>query len=100
MSNRKLTQILFEDIIYIESLADYIQVHTETETIVSKERISKIAERLPDKFLRIHLSFVVNKGKIKSFSYNEVDMRVIQLNIGRSYRAVVKEALGMDRIKD
>ena len=94
MSNRKLTQIPYDDIIYIESLADYIQIHTEAETIVSKERISKIAERLPDTFLRIHRSFVVNKEKIKSYSYNEVELQSVQLNIGRSYRAAVKEALG------
>ncbi|MCB0663169.1 MAG: LytTR family transcriptional regulator, partial [Saprospiraceae bacterium] len=84
MSNRKLTQIPYDDIIYIESLADYIQIHTEAETIVSKERISKIAERLPDTFLRIHRSFVVNKEKIKSYSYNEVELQSVQLNIGRS----------------
>jgi signal transduction histidine kinase len=96
MSNRKLTQVLYDEIIYIESLSDYIHIHTEKETIISKERISKIGERLPDTFLRIHRSFVVNKEKIKSFSYNEVDMRIVQLNIGRSYRSAVKEALGKE----
>jgi DNA-binding LytR/AlgR family response regulator len=60
---------------------------------VSKEKISNIASRLPDIFLRIHRSFIVNTDKIKEASYDEVRVDDVRLNIGRSYRNEVKEIL-------
>ncbi len=93
MSNRKMTKIPYDEIIYIESLADYIKVNTTHDGIISKEKISHLASRLPDTFLRIHRSFIVNKEQIKGFSYNEVQVGDIYLNIGRSYREAVRDNL-------
>jgi hypothetical protein len=93
ISNRKNTKIPYNEILYIESLVDYIQIHTLTGSIASKEKISALADRLPDLFLRIHRSFIINKEKVKTFSYNEVWVGDQQLNIGRSYKKEVKEKL-------
>jgi DNA-binding LytR/AlgR family response regulator len=93
MSNRKVTKIPYQEILYIESLADYIKIITTNGEIISKEKISHLASRLPELFLRIHRSFIVNTEKIRSFSYNEVQLGELYLNIGRSYREAVREAL-------
>jgi two-component system, LytTR family, response regulator LytT len=93
MSNRKMTKIPFEEIVYIESISDYIKVITINEEVVSKEKISRLAEVLPDVFLRIHRSFIVNTNRIKEVSFDELLVDGVTLNIGRSYRKVVKEAL-------
>lgn len=93
VSNRKKTIIPYEEIVYIESLVDYINVNTCNGAVVSKEKISKLAERLPDVFLRIHRSFIINKNKVQSFTYNEVILDGHTLTIGRSYRTKVKEEL-------
>lgn len=92
-SNRKKIKIPYDEIIYVESLVDYINVNTHNGTIVSKEKISKLSERLPDLFLRIHRSFIVNKNLIRGFSYNEVVVGEQTLTIGRSYRKKVRECL-------
>ncbi len=93
VSNRKLVRIPYRDIIYIESLSDYIRVNTATEQFVSKEKISNLASLLPDLFLRIHRSFIINKEKIRSISYDEVMVEGVRLNIGRSYRKIVRNSL-------
>jgi two-component system, LytTR family, response regulator LytT len=93
MSNRKIARIPYNEIVYIESLSDYIRVNTINEKIISKEKISNLASRLPDFFIRIHRSFIINKDKIKSISYDEVVVENVYLNIGRSYRKVVKDSL-------
>ncbi|MBN2615797.1 MAG: LytTR family transcriptional regulator [Bacteroidales bacterium] len=93
MSNRKKTKIPYNDIIFIESLSDYIKINTISEEIISKEKISTLEEQLPDMFLRIHRSFIVNKQKIKNFTYNEVVIGDTTLNIGRSYKKSVRESL-------
>ena len=93
VSNRKMTKIPYDDILYIESLSDYIKVNTEENQIISKEKISNIASRLPDTFLRIHRSFIVNTERINEVSYDELKVDDVRLNIGRSYRNEVKEIL-------
>jgi len=93
ISNRKMTKIPYDEIIYIEILSDYIKVNTEQNQIVSKEKISNIASRLPDIFLRIHRSFIVNTDRIKEVSFDELRVDDVRLNIGRSYRNEVKEIL-------
>jgi len=93
MSNRKITKIPYDDIVYIESLSDYIKVVTVTDQIVSKEKISNLSIRLPDTFLRIHRSFIVNKERIKNISFEEIMVDDVILTIGRVYRKAVKESL-------
>lgn len=93
ISNRKKTKIPYDEIIYIESLSDYIQVNTVKNQIVSKEKISNITSRLPNTFLRIHRSFIVNTDRVKEVSFDELRVDDVRLNIGRSYRKVVKEIL-------
>ena len=93
-SNRKLVRVPYENIIYIESLTDYIKVHSNNgEAIISKERISALAEQLPNNFIRIHRSFIVNTECIIRFNANEVEFNGVQLNIGRSYKKQVAQAL-------
>ncbi len=92
MSNRKITKIPYDDIVYIESLSDYIKVVTVSDQIVSKEKISNLSIRLPDTFLRIHRSFIVNKERIKNISFDEVMVDDVLIAIGRSYRKAVIES--------
>jgi len=93
ISNRKLVKVPYKDIIYIESLSDYIIVNTDNEQFKSKERISKIINRLPNIFIRIHRSFIINIERVKEVSYDEVLVDDVRLNIGRSYRKEVKDSL-------
>ena len=93
MSNRKMTKIPYDEIIYIESLSDYIKIITTNKEVVSKEKISRLYERLPDIFLRIHRSFIINTERIKERSLDEVLVDDVRLNIGRTYRQEVKELL-------
>ena len=97
MSNRRMVKIPYNEIIYIESLSDHIKVVTSNEAFVSKEKISRLVARLPDVFIRIHRSFIINTEKIKEYSLDEVLVEGIRLNIGRSYRKLVKDSLTNSR---
>ncbi len=86
-SNRKTSRIDFDNLLYIESLADYITIHRDDGgEVVSKEKISHMEKRLPDDFLRIHRSFIVNVSKITSFSREEVVVGETELPVSRTYR--------------
>ena len=91
ISNRKSVRIPYENIIYIESLADYIKIHsTQNIEVMSKEKISALEEKLPDFFIRIHRSFIINREKVIHFNNNEVGIGDMVLTFGRSYK---KQAL-------
>jgi hypothetical protein len=97
MSNRRMVKVPYNEIIYIESLTNHIKVVTINGAFVSKEKISRLAERLPSVFIRIHRSFIINTEKIKEHSLDEVLVEGTRLNIGRSYRKDVKELLNISR---
>lgn len=93
-SNRQTANIKFEELLYLESLADYIEFHlVDGSVISSKEKISHMEKSLPEGFLRIHRSFIVNRSKISSFSREYVMMGEKELPISRSYKQMVVSKL-------
>ena len=93
-SDRKMIKICFDEILFIESLADYIKIHLTDKTVVTRETISNIEAKLPKKyFIRVHRSFIVSLANIHSFTNEFVEIFKKQIPISRSYKKVVLEKL-------
>ena len=93
-ADRKNIKIQLHEILFVESLKDYVKVVTKDRTIVSKQSISVIEENLPEEaFLRIHRSFIVSIRKIESFTAGLVQVGKYELPVSRSYRHEVEKAL-------
>src|SRR6476659_3045606 len=90
-SEKKNVKILLKDILFIESLKDYIKIHTIDKTILTQVSISAIEQRLPDNFLRIHRSFIVAKDKITAYTQHDIEIGKHQIPIGRNYKAVASQ---------
>ncbi len=88
-SEKKNVKILFRDILFIESLKDYIKIHTTGKTIITQVPISTIEQRLPDNFLRVHRSFIIAKDKITAYTQHDLEIERLQIPIGRNYKTVV-----------
>lgn len=84
--NRVNHSIFLSNILYIESLSDYIKVVTLDDELVTKERISKISSRLPPYFKRIHRSFIVNSQKVNSYNSEFITVEGSQIPISRTYK--------------
>lgn len=96
-SDRKMVKICFNEILFIESLADYIKIHLKDKTVVTRETISNVEAKLPQKdFLRVHRSFIVSLGAITSFTNELVEIGKKQIPISRSYRKSVLAKLGLE----
>lgn len=90
-SHRKQIRIEFANLLYLESMADYIKIHlVDGGEVSSKQKISHIEKELPDSFIRIHRSFIVNKDKVTSFNREEILLGEIELPVSRSYRSSVQ----------
>ena len=74
-ADRKNLKIPLNEILYIESLKDYIKVVAKTKNIVTKQSISSLEEALPkNNFVRIHRSFIVAINKIESFASYAIEI--------------------------
>jgi DNA-binding LytR/AlgR family response regulator len=69
-ADRKNIKINLDDLLFIESLKNYIKVVTKDKTIVTKYSISILEENLPSTFIRIHRSFIIAKNKIDAFTHD------------------------------
>lgn len=88
---KKKIKIFVDDIIYIESLREYIRVVTSARTILTKMPLGQIEEQLaPHSFIRVHRSFIVSRDRIDAFSSTEVEAAGKKIPIGRSYKEQVQ----------
>ncbi|MDN3693137.1 response regulator transcription factor [Chryseobacterium tructae] len=89
-SGKKQVKIILQDIFYIESLREYIHIHTKTDTFTFKMPISKIEASLnPSIFTRIHKSYIISKPKIEVKSATIVQVKGKRLPIGRTYKPFI-----------
>jgi DNA-binding LytR/AlgR family response regulator len=91
---KKKVKVFLDEILYIESMKEYIRVNTKVKSVLTKFKLTQVEELLSENnFLRIHRSFIVAKDKIEAFSATEVEMAGKRLPIGRSYKELVLRAL-------
>ncbi|QHT69458.1 response regulator transcription factor [Rhodocytophaga rosea] len=87
-SERKVIKVNLGDIFFIESLKDYVKIHTKTGMIITKQQISSFEEKLPpEQFIRIHRAYIVAVAYIKAFTADTIEVMQHELPIGRSYKS-------------
>ncbi|CAM1347245.1 LytR/AlgR family response regulator transcription factor [Tenacibaculum halocynthiae] len=92
--DRKMLKIDFDSILYIESLSDYIKIHTKNKMIVTRETITNIQTKLPTtSFLRIHRSFIISISSINSYTNEYIEINKKAIPISRSYKEEVLNKL-------
>lgn len=86
-SERKNRQLNLEEILFLESMADYVKIFLDTgEIVITREKISTLHERLSARFLRIHRSYVVNRDRVQSYNREEVIVGEKELPVSRTYK--------------
>lgn len=94
--DRKMVKVLINEILYIESLKDYIKIfmNQATKMLVVKQTLASVEEMLPEaNFIRIHRSYIVAYDKIKAFTPSHIHIVDQELPIGRLYSHEVLERL-------
>jgi DNA-binding LytR/AlgR family response regulator len=92
-ADRKMVKVFLEDILFIESLKDYIKIHrTNNKPLTIKYSLSTIEAMLPrDLFLRVHRSFIVSINKVTAFTPHDIEIGNIEIPIGRQYSSSLKK---------
>jgi two-component system, LytTR family, response regulator len=93
-SGFKQIKIDLNDILYIESIKDYIKIQTIGKEIMAKYKITTIEEELKGRgFLRVHRSFIVSQIKITAFTTKDIEIGKIEIPIGESHKTYVLNIL-------
>ena len=88
--DRKFVKIQLCDILYIESLKDYVRVKTADRSWITNQSLTEITEKLPsDRFARVHRSFTIAFDKISTIDGNCVDIAGTLIPISREHRQEV-----------
>lgn len=83
----KFRRVEIADIFYIESIKNYIVIHTPEEQIVTYNTLKYFEENLPNnQFIKIHKSFIVAFNKIEKTDNNEVWLLQKNLPLGDTYK--------------
>jgi len=95
-ADRKMHKISMPEIVYIESLDEYVRVHLQDKILVSRETISALAEKLAGySFVRIHRSFIVSSRCISAVSADGVEIHGKHLPFGRAYKLAALAVMGI-----
>lgn len=90
----KLVKVEFSDIIFIESLKDYLKIHLSSQKnpLITRMSMKAIEEELPGSgFIRIHKSYIVSKDAITAVKKSSVFIGEHELPVGDLYREAVDE---------
>jgi DNA-binding LytR/AlgR family response regulator len=86
-ADRKMVKVFLSDILYVESLKDYVKIYTIKGMIITKYAMAALEAMLPaNNFLRVHRSFLISIDKIDSFTTDEIDIRGQLIPVGKLYR--------------
>ena len=96
--NKRMVRVQFSDILYVESMREYISINTGKERVITKMGIGEMEKTLGEGFVRIHRSFIANATKVTSYTADEVFIDKISLPIGPNYKQSVESLFGKQTI--
>lgn len=86
-SDKRIEKIEPDEILYIESTGNYINIHVKDKSIIAYLTLKGIESELPPAgFIKIHQSFIVNFSRIEAIEGNQVKVNNKMLPLGRSYK--------------
>lgn len=93
-----MVKVMLKDILFVESLKNYVKVKTISKDIISYNTITSMEEKLPlNKFMRVHRSYIVAIDKIEAFSNNDIIIGKKEIPIGRNYKNDVLKNLNVKK---
>ncbi len=91
----QLVKIRFTDIVYVEAMADYMQIVTPDNKFIIHTTMKNLVERLPgDDFIRVHRTYTVRKDKIERIKGSALMLQGgHEIPVGGSYKSDVIKSI-------
>lgn len=93
-SDNKYTQIVLNDILFVESSGNYIKIVLKEEIITTRGKLSSMMELMPiDSFIQVHRSFMVAQKHIKRIEGNQIFLDNYTVPIGKLFKVQLDRIL-------
>lgn len=90
----KNVKVFLSEILYIESMDNYIKIHTSKKYHLTQQSLKSILSLLPtESFCRVHKSYIVHIAKISHFTHQKITIGDIVIPIGRAYLSNFVESM-------
>ncbi|MEM1000289.1 MAG: response regulator [Bacteroidota bacterium] len=85
--NRMLTKVPFAKITYLKSDRVYLELHRdEARPLLLRDSLRNFEDKLTDRFLRIHRSYIINLDHLDAIGNDAVQVGGNELPLGKPYR--------------
>jgi DNA-binding LytR/AlgR family response regulator len=85
-SDKKLIKLFLNEINHIEAYGNYLKIYTDKMILIS-QTLTEFLTKLPQNFIRIHKSHIINFDKLKHIDGNQIVLlNDIKLTVGKSFR--------------
>ncbi len=97
----KYEKVNYRDILYVEAMQNYCILHTAERKMITYITLSRLESQLPpDRFLKVHKSFLVSVEKVQSIDGNEIRIGNARIPISRSLKdKVMNRIMGNNLFK-
>lgn len=98
-TDKQLKRIILKDILFLESMENYVIIHTPTSKEVIYTTLKQILDSLANgKFIQIHRSYIVNIEQISAIDGNLLSVGIHKIPIARNYREKLFEIVLNNRL--
>ncbi|HET6252854.1 MAG TPA: LytTR family DNA-binding domain-containing protein [Puia sp.] len=98
-SNNQIEKVFYSDLLYAEAMLNYVMLYTATRKMMVYVTIKGLEEQLPaDQFIKVHKSYIVNIGKVRSIEGNVLDIGNEKIVISQSLREKVVAEIVKDKM--
>jgi DNA-binding LytR/AlgR family response regulator len=91
--NGKLQKIVVEDILFFESMSDYVKIITIKKQYVVLQTMTNLQKILPKNFMRCHRSYIINLNKIEALDDRVLELEQHAVPVSRSYYNEIKNKI-------
>ena len=92
--HKSTTKLHYTDILFIEAHGSYSNVFTSTKFFTVTKTIKSLIQNFPESFIRVHRSYLINLGHVKSYCSEEVIMNnETKIKIARTKKLALIEAI-------
>ncbi|MEO1255199.1 MAG: LytTR family DNA-binding domain-containing protein [Bacteroidota bacterium] len=94
--DKEFFQLNLKDILYIKGDDDFTRVYGDEKMFLDSRTLKKWEHELPNYFMRIHKSYIINKNRITRIAGRRIFIDKQEIPIGRTYKEEVLRMVGSE----
>jgi len=92
--DKKMVKIYHDQILFIESVGDYIKIVCKQETFISNNTLKRFTSELPkEDFMRVHRSYTISAPRVTALEGNTIEIGDNKIPVGRQYISETKSRI-------